>query len=210
MVARSELTHNTQWAIECLFDLLRIKFDRDGKKALPFSQSSNMLGLSVDLEASADRVMRVGHTDSRRQELVEYIDSIISCGSIEPRGFERLRGRMVFFEGYSFGRVANQSVRTLAKACRDSVTPVPLDRELTRALLEMKSRVGEASPLQVTSRVKETGDSAGLDGVPRVLKRETLRFCELPHVAVFIFFGNMFEKYISGLTRYISVQNIFW
>ena len=63
---------------------------------------------------------------------------------------------MVFFEGYSFGRVANQSVRTLAKACRDSVAPVPLDQELTRALLEMKSRVGEDSPLQVTSRVKET------------------------------------------------------
>ena len=156
VVARSELTHNTQWAIECLFDLLGIKFDRDGKKALPFSQTFNMLGLSVDLEASSDRVMRVGHTNSRRQELVEYIDSIISCGSIEPRVFERLRGRMVFFEGYSFGRVANQSVRTLAKACRDSVIPVPLDQELTRALLEMKSRVGEASPLQVTSRVKET------------------------------------------------------
>ena len=74
---------------------------------------------------------------------------------------------MVFFEGYSFGRVANQSVRALAKACRDSVTPVPLDRELTRALLEMKSRVGEASPLQVTSRVKRPGTCSPMEPAPR-------------------------------------------
>ena len=36
-ITRSVLANNTKWAIETLFDLLGINFDRDGKKAPPYS-----------------------------------------------------------------------------------------------------------------------------------------------------------------------------
>ena len=123
-IARSILANNTRWAIEALFDLLGIDFDRDGKKA-------PLLGLQVDLTASASRRIMIGHTASRREELTSFLRGILDVGKIEPRTFERLRGRMVFFEGYSFGRVPLCAVRTLAAACKAATSPVSLDAELT-------------------------------------------------------------------------------
>lgn len=37
------------------------------------------------------------------------------CGEIEPKQAERLRGRMQWFEGYAFGRVAQHSIRILGE-----------------------------------------------------------------------------------------------
>ena len=43
-ITRSVLANNTKWAIETLFDLLGIDFDRDGKKAPPHSSIFQIVG----------------------------------------------------------------------------------------------------------------------------------------------------------------------
>ena len=52
---RDVLANNTCWAIEALFDLLGINFDRDGKKATPYVRVFNMLGLQIDMSNSSER-----------------------------------------------------------------------------------------------------------------------------------------------------------
>ena len=155
-ITRSVLANNTKWAIETLFDLLGIDFDRDGKKAPPYSSVFQMLGLQVDLSTSANRKIMIGHTDSRRDELASFLRGILDAGEIEPRAFERLRGRMVFFEGYSFGRVPSCAVRALASACKTATSLVTLNAELKSAIAILLQRVATAEPLCVQPISRET------------------------------------------------------
>ena len=153
---RDALSNNTKWAIETLFNLFGVNFDRDGKKAPPYAPVFNMLGLQVDLSQSSGRVVRIGHTDARREELSEFLKSILLAGRLEPRVFDRLRGRMVFFEGYSFGRIPCCAIRTLAAAYRNATSAVPLSSELVTAVSVLLDRVSSASPLIVQPICRET------------------------------------------------------
>ncbi|CAE7226396.1 NaCP60E [Symbiodinium sp. CCMP2592] len=146
---------NTAWAIESLFDLLGISFDRSGRKAVEHAAVFGTLGLQVDLSHSAERRVLIGHTEKRKDELVESLNGIMDAGSIEPRSFERLRGRMVFFEGYSFGRVSNQAMRTLARASKSSVT-FELGLRHRAALQVLLDRVSSSAPLIVQPRIRST------------------------------------------------------
>ena len=154
-ITRSVLANNTRWAIETLFDLLGIDCDRDGKKAPPYSSVFQMLGLQVDLSMSASRKIMIGHTASRREELTSFLQGVLDAGKIEPRTFERLRGRMVFFEGYSFGRVPSCAVRALT-SCKAATSPVSLDAELKSAVSILLRRVATAEPLCVQPISRET------------------------------------------------------
>ena len=135
-------------AIETLFDLLGIDSDRDGKKAPPYAPVFNMLGLQIDQSSVRDRKVFVGHTESRCHELAEFQRSVLAKGSIEPRVFERLRGRAVVFDGFSFGRVANSAIRTLSA--------VAFDRELRSAAQVLIDRVNCAAPLCVQPCSRDT------------------------------------------------------
>ncbi|CAE7465617.1 NaCP60E [Symbiodinium sp. CCMP2592] len=154
-VCRSLLKDNTAWAIESLFDLLGISFDRSGRKAVEHAAVFGTLGLQVDLSHSAERRVLIGHTEKRKDELVESLNGVMDAGSIEPRSFERLRGRMVFFEGYSFGRVSNQAMRTLARASKSSVT-FELGLRHKAALQVLLDRVSSSAPLIVQPRIRST------------------------------------------------------
>ena len=147
-VCTSALKDNTAWVIESLFNLLGIRFDRSGKKAIEPAPVFSTLGLQVDLTHTSDRLVLVGHTDKRRDELSHSLHSVLEQGKIEPRAFERLKGRMVFFEGYSFGRVSNQAIRTLTRACKNVSSSVPLTEVHKLALKVLISRVTSAEPLR--------------------------------------------------------------
>ena len=107
VLAREELLHSTSSACELLFRLLGIDFADTGKKAVPFSNNFKMLGLVVNTINSVEGSITITHTDERKRELVEAMTAVLDSGSLSPKEAERLRGRMVFFEGYTFGRIAN-------------------------------------------------------------------------------------------------------
>jgi hypothetical protein len=81
--------------------LLGLKFATDGKKFMPFDAVFRMLGLPVDLSTCKGKEVLIGHTEERKSELKQRIDEILSAGRMDSKEAERLRGRMVFFEGYT-------------------------------------------------------------------------------------------------------------
>ena len=155
-VCRGCLKDNAAWAIECLFDLLGIAFDRTGKKAIDHASSFATLGLHVDLSKSSDRVVHIGHTEKRRTELGDALQEVLDADYLEPRSFERLKGRMVFFEGFSFGRVSNQAMRTLSSACRAATGRAKLNEALKLSLNTLRDRVLSAEPLKVQPSLRST------------------------------------------------------
>ena len=69
------LPDNTQFYVETLFRLLGIDFGSEGDKAPPFNQVFKSLGLQFDLNKVDEGYFTLGHTDSRRQVLLEQIET---------------------------------------------------------------------------------------------------------------------------------------
>ena len=150
VLSRRELLANTSWCVESLFQLLGLKFATDGKKFMPFDAVFRMLGLQVDLTSCKRKEVLIGHTEERKSELKGRIDEILSTGKMNSKEAERLRGRMVFFEGYTFGRVANAAVKNLGKFCTGKTSPKDIDNSMRYSLLTLRDRVLSAPPVRVS------------------------------------------------------------
>ena len=149
VLSREELLRSTSSSCELLFRLLGIDYADTGKKAVPFSQNFKMLGLVVNTESSTAASLSISHTEERRRELVASLQSILGNGSLTPKEAEKLRGRMVFFEGYTFGRIANAAVRNLGRLSMNQTANNVLNHELERTLKFLMLRVQSAEPVKV-------------------------------------------------------------
>ena len=113
ITCRDELVANTDFCVRALFELLGIEYAREGKKAPPFSRDFKLLGVRVDLSGAPLGVVKIGNTPERREELTTFIESNLEANCLDLKTAERLRGRLVFFEGFVFGRVSNSAMRTV-------------------------------------------------------------------------------------------------
>eukprot|EP00435_Cladocopium_sp_Y103_P057030 s1087_g19.t1 len=156
VLSRKELLSNTSWSVEMLFRLLGLKYATDGKKFLPFDSAFKMLGLRVDLSKCQNKEISIGHTEERREELKQRIDDILAAGCMDHKEAERLRGRMVFFEGYTFGRVANAAVKNLGRFCTESMGKRKLDDSMRYSLLSLRDRVLCAPPVKIGTMLTDT------------------------------------------------------
>ena len=148
-LAREELLHSTSSACELLFRLLGIDFADSGKKAVPFSSNFKMLGLAVSTMNSVDGSITITHTDERKRELVEAMTTLLNEGSLSPKEAEKLRGRMVFFEGYTFGRIANAAVKSLGRLSWNKTANNVLTKDPINTLRFLIRRVENADPVKV-------------------------------------------------------------
>ena len=148
-LSRSELQKSTDHAMTGLFDLLGVRYASEGKKAAPFSDVFRMLGLRINLQNSQSLRVEVGHTDERRAELTNTLDTLLQQESLDYKELERLRGRMVFFEGYAFGRVANWAHKVISKAISSHHDRVPMSGDMSKALAFLRTRIGFAKPLTI-------------------------------------------------------------
>ena len=98
----------------------------------------------------------VSHTDERRRELLERIDEVLKSDSLTRKEAERLKGRMVFFEGYTFGRVANDAIKQLGRHITQGNQSGRLDPPLRRCLHFLASRVLQAGPIKIHRCLNET------------------------------------------------------
>ena len=99
LLPRSELESSSSWACESLLTLLGMQYATEGHKCLPFSDQFKTLGLEIDSKEFADGHVLVGHTQNRREELHNQFDTFLRANAMSAKDAERLRGRMVFFEG---------------------------------------------------------------------------------------------------------------
>eukprot|EP00435_Cladocopium_sp_Y103_P061907 s913_g23.t1 len=156
LLSRSELASSSSWSCETLFTLLGLKYATEGHKCIPFDSKFKTLGLEVDTSNFVEGYALVGHTQSRKDEIGSQLDDVLNEGSLGAKEAERLRGRMIFFEGFTFGRVANSSVKALSRFCRGPSKKRKLDDELRRALLFLRERVKEGKPLKIERSLHNT------------------------------------------------------
>ena len=149
VLSRKELLSNTSWSVETLFKLLGLTYATEGKKFLPFDSAFKMLGLRVDLSKAQEKEVHIGHTDDRKEELKKKIDDILSAGNMDHKDAERLRGRMVFFESFAYGRIANAAVKNLGRFCTEKDGKRDLDNSIRYSLLVLRDRVLSAPPLKI-------------------------------------------------------------
>jgi hypothetical protein len=156
LLSRAELESSSSWACESLLTLLGMQFATEGRKCLPFSTQFKTLGLEVCTDGFAEGHVLIGHPESRREELHSQLGSFLSEDTMSPKDAERLRGRMIFFEGYTFGRVANAAVKTLGRLCTQPSAPQKLDEASRRSLQFLKQRVLSGPPLKIEQSLHST------------------------------------------------------
>ncbi|CAJ1342105.1 unnamed protein product [Effrenium voratum] len=120
VLSRDGLQMSAAYSMECLLDLWGVRFAREGHKAMQFDGCFRTLGLLVNLLGILKGVALVGHTEERRTELAEALHAVIESGELSRKEAERLRGRLIWFESFVWGRSANMAVRELGRACSDS------------------------------------------------------------------------------------------
>ena len=88
-----------------------MKFAKDGKKAVDFSATVKSLGLLIGLDTILEGRIHIMHTPERKAELEEALKGILEAGELTCKHSEQLRGRMIWFEGFVWGRQANSAIR---------------------------------------------------------------------------------------------------
>ena len=150
-LTRPELEASTNWSVKMLFELIGLNYAQDGPKAPPFCNVFKMLGLVVDLRDAHSKTFFVSHTEERRTELKQSLEDIIQKGEITQKEAERIRGRMIFFECFVFGRIANLDLKRFGDLCRAGRTTNTLSLEEVQVVQRLCERVqtGAAIPMGV-------------------------------------------------------------
>lgn len=128
---------------------LTMRFSKDGKKWVPFGNHMAALGVIVDTSRFGEGSVFLLHTDSRKAELNDTLDEHLSGGNMTPKEAESLRGRLIWFESFIFGRVANLSVHIIGKRALERGGNPAITAELRRALLFFKNRVVNGPPIEI-------------------------------------------------------------
>ena len=148
LICKRRMCHGTGIAAEALFELFGMWYAKDGTKAVPFDVSVRTLGLHVTL-GNAAKGFYVGHTEERRAELKAALEEVLEKKTIEPKQAERLRGRMQWFEGYAFGRVAQYSLKVLGELSLKRQKQVTLNDKEMQAVAYLIQRVSEARAIEI-------------------------------------------------------------
>ena len=156
LLSRMELENSSSWACEALFDLLGLEFAREGHKCVPFASRFKALGLEINVEDFPRGHVFVGHTDSRKEELHGQLDAFLKANSMTSKEAERMRGRMIFYEGYTFGRVANSAVKAIGRFCHGQAPASQFDAAMRRSLEFLQQRVLTGKPLKIQRSLHQT------------------------------------------------------
>ena len=156
LLSRPELEQSSSWSCESLLNLLGMQFATEGHKCLPFDTTFKTLGIQVNTENFVNGEVLIGHTDSRKEELQGHIKDLLQNSEMSSKEAERLRGRMIFFEGYTFGRIANSAVKALGRFCNGPSKRQSLDESMKRTLSFLGDRVLTGRPLTIERALDST------------------------------------------------------
>ena len=152
------MAEKIKFYIESLFRLIGIDFAAEGEKAPPYDQVFRSLGLQFDLCKISDGYFTLGHTESRRRELLEQIEIMTEGDDIlvNVKELERLHGRLVWFNAFVFGRTLKAAVRVISNFSRSPSKRVKVDGPLRDALTVLKAELAKDEPVLVQDAVTRT------------------------------------------------------
>ena len=134
ILSRSDLSSQTETQVSHLLDLLGMRFSKEGKKWVPFDESMAVLGVVLDFKHLAEGKVLFRHTDARRDELNATLGKYLESNTLTPKDAESLRGRLIWFESFLFGRIANLSLHEIGKRATCFGNQTTLTPALRRAL----------------------------------------------------------------------------
>ena len=149
------MAQQTEDHVSLLLDLLGLKFSKEGKKWLPFDESMAVLGVILDLSRFKDGTVAFTHAESRRAELDETLSNHLKTNSMTSKEAESLRGRLIWFYSFLFGRVANPSLHEIGKRATNVGHQCALGPDLKRALVFFRDRIVNGPPIEISRSVGE-------------------------------------------------------
>lgn len=156
VLSRTDVAEHTEAHVALLLDLLGMKFSREGKKWLPFDEAMAVLGVVLDLSDVKMGLVTFKHTDARRAELDETLSRHLAENSLTSKEAESLRGRLIWFDSFLFGRIANLSLHEIGKRATDIGHQHKLTPGLRRSLEFFKDRIVNGPPIKISKSVGET------------------------------------------------------
>ena len=141
---------STSQAFESLLGLLCWTFDREGPKVTVFSKPIDALGLTLDLSDSSRFILRILNTESRKEEIVSDIATILSEGKLGKAKALQLRAHVGFAENQVFGRSSKQAMRVLVERAFFAGGDL-LTKELRLALKALKDMIEFGADREISS-----------------------------------------------------------
>ena len=149
ILSRNDVSQQTEQHVSMVLDLLGMRFAKEGKKWAPFQNQLEVLGVVVDLSSFQDGVVFFRHTAARKEELNETLTKHLTTNRMSQKEAETLRGRLIWFESFMFGRIANLHLHTIGKRATAVDGALKLDDALVRALDFFKHRVVNGPPIEI-------------------------------------------------------------
>ena len=121
-----------------------------------FDEAMAVLGVILDLSRFQDGKVAFTHTETRRAELDETLSNHLKTNSMTSKEAESLRGRLIWFDSFLFGRVANLSLHEIGKHATNVGHQCALGPDLKRALVFFRDRIVNGLPIEINRSVGET------------------------------------------------------
>ena len=135
----------TEAAVSTFFKVLGWSFAEAGEKAKCFAECLVALGISVNLRCMASGKIFSTNTEARVAEIKAAILNILDAGSLPAHEALRLRGRLMFANGFLSGRSGKECLKAVGDhAYADGDERI--SQSLKKALIRFLHRLEEGAP----------------------------------------------------------------
>ena len=138
IISPAGVCSNTLAVSKTLFRLLGFGISVD--KLKPFDNKAEILGIVVDSELFPEGKLKFRMKESRRNDLVEALQSILAAEEIVPRDLPLFLGRVQFADGQLMGRAGKLAMADIREIGLSSKESVKLDSERLEAFNLLLSR----------------------------------------------------------------------
>ena len=149
LAAKPGLCESPNNSMELLFMLTGWLYAKEGKKSTAFASHCKALGVEFDFSRSEQRLMAVGNTETRKEELVKQITEALERGTLDRQECFMLRGKLGFADSFLHGRVGKMVLKKLIGHAYGKSSR--MDDDLKIALLAMRVGLQQAGPKLVSA-----------------------------------------------------------
>ena len=130
LLSPKETSSSADASFRSLLKLLGIQFAEGNHKDKPFDTVFNALGLQISFEDWGQGLVKLDHTLARKEEMRLLIANILNSDRLDRKQLDSLKGKVVWFGSFVFGRKLNMACKQVAKAY------IPCLGKLTASLRE--------------------------------------------------------------------------
>lgn len=147
------LKESAQSGMELVFMLTGWEFARTGKKSTEFGLVCKALGVEFNFALAGERVLQVGNTATRRDEIIAMISAALDKSCLDKATCLTLRGKLGFADSFLHGRLGALVLKRLSEHAYGRTSK--LDTDLILSLEAMRLRLQSPEPRRVTCSARD-------------------------------------------------------